>query len=54
MAVPVNPLHVTDTLAEEPKPDKKSLLEYLTTARSVIESITAVSGLIPWHTSALS
>ncbi|BCL78889.1 hypothetical protein ccbrp13_13540 [Ktedonobacteria bacterium brp13] len=33
--------------AEEPKPDKKSLLDYLTTAKTLIESITAASGLIP-------
>ncbi len=32
---------------EEPKPDKKSLLDYLTTAKSLIESIAAVSGLVP-------
>ena len=33
--------------AEEPQPDKKSLLDYLTTAKTLIESIAAASGLIP-------
>jgi hypothetical protein len=32
---------------EEPKPDKRSLLDYLTTTKSLIEGIAAASGLIP-------
>jgi hypothetical protein len=32
---------------EEPKPDKKSLLDYLTTTKSLIEGIAAAGGLIP-------
>jgi hypothetical protein len=32
---------------EEPKPDKKSLLGYLTTTKSLIEGITAAGALVP-------
>jgi hypothetical protein len=32
---------------KKPTPDKKSILDYLTTAKSLIESIAAASGLIP-------
>ena len=32
---------------EEPKPEKKSLLDYLPTAKSLIEGIAAASGLVP-------
>ena len=32
--------------AEEPKPDKKTILDHLTTAKSFIEDITAVGGLV--------
>lgn len=33
--------------AKKPTPDKKSMLDYLTTAKSLMESIAAASGLIP-------
>lgn len=33
--------------SEDPKPEKKSILDYLTTAKSLIEGITTASGLIP-------
>jgi hypothetical protein len=33
--------------SEEPKPEKKSILDYLTTAKSLIEGITTASGLVP-------
>jgi hypothetical protein len=32
---------------QKPTPDKKSMLDYLTTAKSLIENIAAASGLIP-------
>jgi len=32
--------------AEEPKPNKKTILDHLTTAKSVIEGIAAASGLV--------
>ncbi len=32
--------------AEEPKPEKRTVLEYLSTAKSLIENVTAAGGLV--------
>jgi hypothetical protein len=34
-------------VVEEPHPEKKSVLDYLTTAKSLIENVVAASGLVP-------
>jgi len=39
--------------AEEARPNKKSLLNYLTTGRSLIEGASAIAGLVPLITGAI-
>ena len=39
--------------AEEPKPDKKSIIDYLTTAKTILEGVVATGGLVTALASAI-